>query len=178
MSKETLIIIGVITAAIVIAVLIIRYLIRSRQRENEEAKYRDAAARMIKENCLDEVIATKGARRTAAKKTMIYLRVHEQQTQGFVFDPVKGIRIGRDPVRNEICIRDAKVSAAHCCIYVNAGRPIVQDYRSSNGTWHKRGRFHRFRRIRDACPLKSGDCLRVGDTRIEVQFFNFDMMQL
>ena len=132
---------------------------------------------MIKENCLDEIIRSRGQRNPVIRRLMIYIRVRGSEPQGFVFDPEAGIRIGRDPMRNEICIRDGLVSASHCCIYLQKGRPVIRDYQSTNGTWIRRG-MHRMRPVEGTGSLMSGDVLRVGDTKMDVKFFVFDMMDL
>ena len=87
-------------------------------KKSEEKKYYDAAARMIKENCLNKIIQNRGQRRqTVTDKLMIYISISGKSRQGFVFDPENGIRIGRNIEENEICIRDALVSSSHCNIY-------------------------------------------------------------
>lgn len=92
-------------------------------KKSEEKKYYDAAARMIKENCLNKIIQNRGQRRqTVTDKLMIYISISGKSRQGFVFDPENGIRIGRNIEENEICIRDALVSSSHCNIYLYQGR--------------------------------------------------------
>lgn len=74
-------------------------------KKSEEKKYYDAAARMIKENCLNKIIQNRGQRRqTVTDKLMIYISISGKSRQGFVFDPENGIRIGRNIEENEICI--------------------------------------------------------------------------
>ena len=75
-------------------------------KKSEEKKYYDAAARMIKENCLNKIIQNRGQRRqTVTDKLMIYISISGKSRQGFVFDPENGIRIGRNIEENEICIQ-------------------------------------------------------------------------
>ena len=147
-------------------------------KKSEEKKYYDAAARMIKENCLNKIIQNRGQRRqTVTDKLMIYISISGKSRQGFVFDPENGIRIGRNIEENEICIRDALVSSSHCNIYLYQGKPIIQDFNSANGTFIKRGLF-------DKHPVDgweyiySGDTLLIGDTSITIKFFLFDIMRL
>ena len=168
--------IAAVTAAVVCVILILILFIRHRRKKAEEKKYYDAAARMIKENTLDEIILSRGQRRPVTRRMMIYIRVAASSPQGFVFDPEKGIRIGRDPDRTEICIRDKRVSATHCCLCLHRGTPVVQDFHSSNGTWIRR--FLRKKRVQGSAPVQSGDRLYVGDTKLEITFFFFDMMDL
>lgn len=142
----------------------------------EQKKYYDAAARMLKEDCLDQIIQSHGKKRRGSGKIMIYLRVSGGEKQGFVFDPEKGIRIGRIQEGNEICIRDMRVSACHCCIYLYQGEPVIQDFNSSNGTWVKRGM--RKHMVEGTERIFSGDKLMIGSTKLGIQFFQFDMTQL
>lgn len=45
-------------------------------KKSEEKKYYDAAARMIKENCLNKIIQNRGQRRqTVTDKLMIYISI-------------------------------------------------------------------------------------------------------
>lgn len=142
----------------------------------EQKRYYQAAARMIKESCLDAVIASRGSRRPAGEKLMLYITVSGRPRGRFVFDPEKGVRIGRSPEGNDICIRDAEVSAVHCCIYLYQGQPVVQDFNSSNGTWIKRGL--RKEMAEGVEQIYSGDTVVVGHTKFKIRFFRFDMMRL
>lgn len=150
--------------------------IRSSIEKTEEKKCYDAAARMIKENSLNELILSKGTKRTAENKLMICLTTEGKKKQRFIFDPQKGIRIGRDSQGNEICIRNQLVSSSHCCIYLYQGNPIIQDYHSANGTWIRRG--WKTYRVEETAAIFSGDRLLIGDIGLKVRIFMFDMTQL
>ena len=143
---------------------------------DEQKRYYQAAARMIKESCLDAVIASRGSRRAAGKKLMLYLTTSGRPRGRFVFDPEKGVRVGRNRAGNDICIQDAEVSAVHCCVYLYQDRPVVQDFNSSNGTWIKRGM--KKHAVRGAEYIFSGDSLLVGHTKLKIHFFELDMIQL
>lgn len=167
--------IGVITAAVIAVCAVAGYIIRS-SRRTEERRYYDAAYKIIKEKCLNEAIQSKRVPQAAGQKVMLYLKWKGQKQQGFVFDPEPGVRIGRTPGENEICIRENEVSAHHCIIYLADGRPAVQDLQSANGTRIKRG----FRKQLVYAPeyLYSGDRLLVGSLKIKVTIFTFDMAYL
>lgn len=166
----------IIAAVIICVVVCAVLLVRNRIRSTEYKNYYDAAARMIKENMLDEIIQTRDRCSQPSGKVMLCIRIAGKKKQGFVFDPVKGIRIGRDPQRNEVCIRDIRVSGSHCSIYIQNGRIVLQDFHSSNGTWIRRGlRRHRASGTEE---IRSGDRVQVGDTTMEITLFVFDMMDL
>ena len=56
-------------------------------KKSEEKKYYDAAARMIKENCLNKIIQNRGQRRqTVTDKLMIYISISGKSRQGFVLE--------------------------------------------------------------------------------------------
>lgn len=167
---------AILIIVILLAGLGIGLWVRHSLARSEQKKYYDAAARMIRENCLDEVILSRGKKHAAGDKIMIYIKTAGKQKQGFVFDPQKGIRIGRSPEGNEICIRDSLVSASHCCIYLYQGQPVVQDFNSSNGTWIKRG--FGSHRVNGTERILSGDRLIIGESQFKLLFFTFDMMRL
>lgn len=150
--------------------------IRNSVEKTEEKKCYDAAARIIKENSLNEFILSKGAKRTAENKLMVCLTAEGKKKQRFVFDPQKGIRIGRNTQGNEISIRNPLVSSNHCCIYLYQGNPIIQDFHSANGTWIKRGL--RTYRVEETAQIYSGDRLLIGDMCLKVRIFLVDMTRL
>ena len=162
----------VLTAAVLAAGGAAVYVIQSSRRA-EMQKYYDAAYKMIKENCLNNAIRNQSAPAYGGLKIMVYLKWKDRQKQGFVFDPEQGIRIGRSPVENEICIRDGAVSGQHCVIFVSGGQLAVQDLNSANGTWIRRG--FKKRAVETAEFLYSGDRLAVGTLKMKVTVFTFDM---
>lgn len=162
----------VLTAAVLAAGGAAAYVIQSSRRA-EMQKYYDAAYKMIKENCLNNAIRNQSAPVYGGLKIMVYLKWKDRQKQGFVFDPEQGIRIGRSPGDNEICIRDGAVSGQHCVIFVSGGQLAVQDLNSANGTWIRRG--FKKRAVETAEFLYSGDRLAVGTLKMKVTVFTFDM---
>lgn len=147
-------------------------IIWNRQKE-EIKKYYDAADRMVKENCLDNAIRSKCVHNYGGKKTMIYLKWKDRKKkQGFVFDPEAGVRIGRTPGINEICVQEERISGRHCQIFLSGGQLAIQDMNSTNGTWIRRGlRKHP---VEGAEYLFSDDKIIVGSLKITVTVFIFD----
>jgi hypothetical protein len=76
--------------------------------------------------------------------------------------PIQGqARIGRNE-ESEIVLVDPSVSRAHAIVEVNAGKPVVRDLGSTNGT------FVNGRRVR-AHPLRDGDELLFGNTKMRFE---------
>lgn len=164
--------IGVITGIAAAACAVAGYIVWSSRRA-EIQKYYDAAYKIIKEDCLNQAISRREVKQEAGQKVMVYLKWKDRQKQGFVFDPAKGVRIGRTPEENEICIREAAVSARHCILYLAGGQLAVQDFQSANGTWIRRGlRKHA---VQGAELVYTGDKILVGSLKIKVTVFTFDM---
>lgn len=142
-------------------------------RKAEMQKYYEAAYKMIKEVCLANALKNQAPRESVGQKIMVYLKWKDKKKQGYVFDPQQGIRIGRTPGMNEICIREQMVSGQHCVLYISENRLAVQDLNSANGTWICRGlKKHP---VRGAEYLFTGDKLMVGGLKITVTIFTFDM---
>lgn len=167
--------IGVAAGIAAAVCTVIVYIVWSSRRA-EQQKYYDAAYKMIKENCLNQAIRSKYVQQYDGQKVMVYLKWKDRQKQGFVFDPEGGVRIGRTPEENEICIKESTVSAQHCVLYLTEGRVAVQDFQSANGTWIKRGL--RKYPVRGAELVFSGDKILVGSLKIKVTIFTFDMAYL
>lgn len=139
-------------------------------------KYYDAAYKMIKENCLNEALKNHPLREMEGQRLMVYLEWKDNESYGYVFDPAYGIRVGRDPNKNEICIRENIVSSSHCKLYLTEGGLAIQDYGSINGTYVK----HVFwkHRVNGSEYLYSGDGILVGNMKIKVTIFTFDMSNI
>jgi pSer/pThr/pTyr-binding forkhead associated (FHA) protein len=69
------------------------------------------------------------------------------------------VRIGRHPY-NEVSVSDGAVSRYHCWITATGQGFFIEDLASSNGTWVNE------RQVTSRTPLKTGDVIRVGVTRI------------
>lgn len=167
--------IGVITGIVIAAAALTGYIFLSCQKA-EEKKYYDAAYKMVKEKCLDQAISCRNRKQEMGQKVLVYLKWKDQKNRGFVFDPEEGIRIGRNPEENDICIRENSVSGKHCILYLTNGRMAIQDLNSVNGTWIRRGM--RKHRIQQAEFLYTGDKVVVGGLKIKIIMFLFDMSSI
>lgn len=163
---------GVVITACMAAAGAAAYVIKS-SKEAKMQNYYNAAYKMMKEICLNRAIRNQNEFSSGRQKMMVYLKWKDGQKQGFVFDPEPGIRIGRSPGENEICIREDAVSSRHCVIFVSQGQLAVQDLYSANGTWIRRGIGKHA--VEHAEYLYSGDVLLIGTLKIKVTIFMFDM---
>lgn len=107
------------------------------------------------------------------QKMMVYLKWKDSEKQGFVFDPERTVRIGRNPGNNDICIREETVSLQHCVLYLYQENLFLQDLNSRNGTWLKQGLKKRL--VQGTAPVFTGDKIIIGGLKIEVTIFSFDM---
>jgi pSer/pThr/pTyr-binding forkhead associated (FHA) protein len=71
------------------------------------------------------------------------------------------VRIGRSPDL-ELVIADDFVSTAHAQIVPTAGRPVIEDLGSTNGT------LVRGRRITSATEIGAGDEIEIGPVKMKV----------
>ena len=160
--------------AIVVCGVVLYIIISSRNAEMQ--KYYDAAYKIIKENCLNQAIRNIPERVKERQRIMVYLKWKDQDSGGYVFDPLLGIRIGRDPEKNEICIRESTVSSSHCQLYLADRNLAIQDFQSMNGTFVKRNFWKH--RVQGSEYLYSGDQIIVGSMKIKVTIFTFDMTNI
>ncbi|MBL4848392.1 MAG: FHA domain-containing protein [Planctomycetes bacterium] len=78
--------------------------------------------------------------------------------------PIRGtLVLGRDPA-NEVALDDGYLSRRHCAVVCRNGRVVVKDMESYNGTYVNGQRIH------EECYLLPGDVLKVGRTRLFVDF--------
>lgn len=78
--------------------------------------------------------------------------------------PIRGtLVLGRDP-NNEVALEDGYLSRRHCAVVCRDGRVVVKDMESYNGTYVNGQRIH------EECYLLPGDVLKVGRTRLFVDF--------
>ena len=75
--------------------------------------------------------------------------------------------IGRDPA-NEVPIDDNYLSRRHCVFASQAGRVVVRDLGSYNGTYVNGQKIH------EECYVLPGDVLRLGRSRVYVDFDDQD----
>lgn len=158
-------------AAVLVAVLVAVLLVR---RRSERRKCLHAAHNLIQEELLDNALGRNAGRALPARRLMLYLCANTDPPKRTVFDPARGVLIGRGNECN-VCVRDANVSQEHCRIFLRKGQVFVQDLDSVNGTWVRRGWRRRWRVKPEApFPLQSGDRLLLGSVTLRVTLFPFD----
>lgn len=162
----------IILIIVVTFIGVMTYVITSSQKA-EMQRYYEAAYRMIKEICLTNALKNQMQKEAVGQKIMIYLKWKDGEKQGYVFEPQQGVRIGRTPYVNEICIKNENVSGQHCMLYVSEGILAIRDLNSTNGTWVKRGLGKH--RVQAAEYLFNGDKVSIGNLKITVIIFTFDM---
>lgn len=164
--------IGIIIVIFIAVTNVIIYVIHANKKA-EKQKYYDAAYKIIKESCLNNAIRNQSEKQQNQQKYMLYLKWKDHEKQGYVFDPEKPVWIGRNPEVNDICIRENAVSSQHCVLFLHDERIFVKDLNSRNGTWIKRGLS--MQQITGTTTVFSGDRILVGNLKIEVTVFVFDM---
>lgn len=107
----------------------------------EKRKYYRAAQRILREEYLDGAIKnTEGmGLYSNEQRMMIALKMQGSKGAGYVFDPAREVRIGRNREGNDICVQDLATSGEHCKIFLYEGQLCIEDLNSSNGTVLKRG---------------------------------------
>ena len=153
----------IIILLVVLFVLLMILTILNHLRKSERQKYYAAAGNILREEFLNYSIQNTISPDSGRK------------TQ-FVFDPEKVIRIGRDSGESNIFINDAAVSQFHCRIYSQDDHVYLQDMRSSNGTFLKRGLLKSYG-IYDGnqIELRTGDRITVGSSEFDVCLFYYDL---
>lgn len=149
------------------------YIILRALKQAERQRYYDAACRILKEECLDQAIQSRGGETSGGQKTMLYLKWKDTEKHGYVFQLERPVYVGRDPQINQVCIREETVSAKHCVFYLYQGGVYLGDLNSRNGTWLRRGL--RTRRVTGAVPVVSGDRLLIGGLSLRAEIFTMDM---
>ncbi|MDD3279891.1 MAG: FHA domain-containing protein [Lachnospiraceae bacterium] len=152
------------------------YYVAQHRREKERKQCYEAAERLIQEEYLNYSIhnyRNHPVAPPARKKIMLYLREETNKKNGYVFDPLHIIRIGRSRDENDICIQEASVSGNHCRIYQDKTQIVLQDFGSSNGTLVKRGCKKRWL-CGKAIYLQDGDKVCVGKTCFKISMFCYD----
>lgn len=158
------------TFLLVIIAVIITVIIR--RRKGAAAARLKAAAVLLREWQLDNAISRDANAEYTRIRPVLELTWKDTRKRDFLFDPSVPIRVGKDPVRNNICIRRETVGAEHCVLMMYRGALTVQDLNSRNGTFIKRGR-KRYR-IRGRVFVRNGDRLEVGGVSMQINLFMFD----
>ena len=155
--------------AVIVAVIII---VIAKKKKNRKAGRLNAAAILLREVHLDDVISRDKTSEMERIRPVLELSWKYDRRQSYLFDPISPIRVGRDPNRNQICIRKDSVGAEHCILVMYNGALTVQDLDSRNGTFIKRG--HKRYRVNGRVYVKNGDRLEVGGLSMKINLFMFD----
>ena len=171
-----------VSAAAILTVVIVAVI--SNKKRTEYRKIYTAAGNILREDYLNYAlqnhVVDASLRRPEGSKRMICIRtVQNKKKISYVFDPEKGILIGRDAEKSNIFIDNPAISQNHCRIYSADGHIILEDLYSTNGTVVKRGRFKRYT-IRDGyrMSLHSGDALLIGNSELKVLIFDYDITMM
>lgn len=110
-------------------------------RTQEKRKYYKAAQRILREEYLDGAIKNVEGIGLSSneQRLMIALKMKGSKGAGYVFDPAREVRIGRNREENDICVQDLATSGEHCKIFLYEGKLCIEDLNSSNGTVLRRG---------------------------------------
>lgn len=172
-----MILVFVVIGSVVIFVILTTVYIQKRS-EMIEGRYR-AAENIINEDLLNYSIrnhAIHKDREPSKAKLMVCLKpMHTKEKDSYVFDPEKGIYIGRrrSDEKNMVYLNDIQVSKEHCVIYSYGERIYMKDMNSSNGSIVKR-RFTRYSLAEgNVMELHDKDKLYIGSAVIKVFIFYY-----
>lgn len=164
----------VITAAALIIVLSF-YITGRKRRKNREQEFK-AAAILLKERQLRNAIDMNPLVSQQREQMILIVSWKDDEKRKYIFDPVSGVRIGRDRETNQICVPEGTVSQRQCIIFSNGNSLYVKDLNSANGTYLKRG-FTTYK-VQDCQLCKEKDRIIVGGISFKIQTFWVDSMYL
>lgn len=150
-----------------------------KKRQLEKNKYYDAADRMVKEEYLEDILENNTSESySPVVVPMLYINLYRPKpSQKYVFDPEKGVTIGRSKSENTIWLPKPTISMKHCSICVCEGRVYIQDEYSMNGTCVKKGRKKYQLMDGNRIELESGDRFYIDDVAFKVTIFYFQAMK-
>ena len=126
----------VIVLTVALLILIAVVIVKLNSEKSERDKYYTAAGNIIKEEYLNycltnDMNSDNKADAPNGQKIMIYIKtLNRKQKAQFVFDPEKGVNIGRDSEKNNIFINEASVSMNHCKIFSDSQDTTFYAYQS------------------------------------------------
>ena len=103
---------------------------------------------------------------------IVALSWKDKEKESFVYDPVPGIRIGRELDFNQIVVQDDEVSMRHCVLFQQGKNLVLQDLRSTNGTVLCHGL--RKNRVRGRAFVYDGDRILLGHMDLKIHLFWID----
>lgn len=158
---------GILTIAIITAAAT-----AWRRRQRNAAARLNAAAVLIRESQLDNVISREAAMDPGRIRPVLELSWKDDSKRAYLFDPVYPVKVGKDPAKNNVCIRKATVGSEHCLLEIYKGALTVQDLNSRNGTYIRRsGRRYK---VDGRVYVKNGDRLEVGGLSMKIRLFMYD----
>ena len=159
-------------------------IILNAQRE-ERDKYYAAARNILKDDflrkTLENPVKSGGDSGGAGdQKLMVYLKtIGIKPPKRYVFNPEREIPFGRQRDESGVFLNEATVSQKHCRIFLYGENVWLEDLGSSNGTGLKRGLFGNFWLTSgQQAPLRSGDVLIIGSTKLKITLFVFDTVYM
>lgn len=172
-----LIVLGVILIGLLVALIIV-----NNMKKSERNKYYTAAGNTLREDFLNYSLQnhtgeTADIRVPRSSKMMVYIKANSKGKKiRLVFDPERGINIGRDKNLSNIYINDQTVSQKHCFIYSVNDVVYLEDMYSANGTYIKRG-FSNYYHIVEGQKIElcDNDIIIIGSNQLKVTLFYYDM---
>lgn len=151
--------------------------VRRNRRKSRIMELYNAARKLVKEQNLNASLREEDRNKKRERMRMIIaLSWKQKERESFVFDPLEGVRIGRQTEVNNVVIPDDEVSLRHCVLYRKGGSLVLEDLRSTNGTTVTHGL--RSGRVRGAVYVYDGDKIRVGSTEMLLHVFWIDSAYL
>ena len=161
-----------ILAGVLLILILISALITVRKYKNAAAARLNAAAVLLREGQLDNAISRDLAQDLGRIRPVLEISWKDDTKRSFLFDPSNPIRIGKDPARNNICLRNETVGSEHCILVMYHGALTLQDLKSRNGTYIKRG-FRRYR-VEGRVYVQNRDRIEVGGLSMKLNLFMYD----
>lgn len=148
--------------------------VQNNRRKSARRELDNAARKLVKEQNLSAVLMEGKVRRERVRM-IIALAWKDRQKEKFVFDPLEGVRIGRQPEQNNFVIPDNQVSLRHCILYraKNGKAIILEDLGSTNGTVVIHG-LRKTRVTGRRIPVYDGDRIVVGNMKLQLHVFWID----
>lgn len=145
----------------------------------EENRYYEAAQQMIKEDYLSDSLKNSSCSDYhPVVIPMLYLKsCNTQPKQGYVFNPEKEVKIGRDKSACSIWIPNNMVSMDHCSIFESSGQLYLRDNGSANGTIVKKGIKKYLISNYESIELNTKDKIIICDIEFKVTIFYFNTMK-
>lgn len=177
----TVLILLIVSLCIIFCVATVFLTLSLHKEKKELAMCKMAANSLIREELLVDSLKNTGINDVNKRiknsiRIMICIKAKSSgKTQRYVFDPAKGVSIGRSSSQN-VFINDKLVDAEHCGIYVRNKKVYIKDYNSNMGINVKRGIFASYYLSGGkSLGLKTDDILIIGNTKLRITLFYFDM---